>query len=134
MDARALANRLGVAGPVAGVGVLIVLAGGDLISVSKQAASWFGELRERTLGAAATVLIFVLSAYIVAPQFALIGACVVAFGPWLGFCIRWPHGRLRRHHVLHRPPRRRGLSPALWRFGGEPHVALHRPQLTFSPA
>jgi Uncharacterized conserved protein len=36
-----------------------------------------------------TVLVFVLSAFLGAPQFVLIAACVVAFGPWLGFSYSW---------------------------------------------
>lgn len=38
---------------------------------------------------AATVLLFVGSAFIGAPQFILIAACVVAFGPSLGFWYSW---------------------------------------------
>lgn len=38
---------------------------------------------------AATVLLFVVAAFIGAPQFILIAACVVAFGPSLGFFYSW---------------------------------------------
>ncbi|MDQ8029734.1 MAG: VTT domain-containing protein [Brevundimonas sp.] len=38
---------------------------------------------------AATVVLFVVSAFIGAPQFILIAACVVAFGPNLGFAYSW---------------------------------------------
>ena len=38
---------------------------------------------------AATVVLFILAAFIGAPQFILIAACVVAFGPWLGFGYSW---------------------------------------------
>src|SRR5690606_5380620 len=41
------------------------------------------------LAFAATVALFVLSAFIGAPQFILIAACVVAFGPNLGFLYSW---------------------------------------------
>jgi uncharacterized membrane protein YdjX (TVP38/TMEM64 family) len=37
----------------------------------------------------ATVILFVLAAFIGAPQFILIAACVVAFGPNLGFLYSW---------------------------------------------
>jgi len=37
----------------------------------------------------ATVVVFVVAAFIGAPQFILIAACVVAFGPWLGFLYSW---------------------------------------------
>ena len=38
---------------------------------------------------AATVMLFILAAFIGAPQFILIAACVVAFGPWMGFLYSW---------------------------------------------
>lgn len=38
---------------------------------------------------AATVVLFVAAAFIGAPQFILIAACVVAFGPNLGFAYSW---------------------------------------------
>jgi len=38
---------------------------------------------------AATLVLFTLSAFIGAPQFILIAACVVAFGPSLGFFYSW---------------------------------------------
>jgi len=38
---------------------------------------------------AATVVLFVAAAFIGAPQFILIAACVVAFGPWMGFAYSW---------------------------------------------
>ena len=38
---------------------------------------------------AATVLLFIAAAFIGAPQFILIAACVVAFGPWWGFVYSW---------------------------------------------
>ena len=38
---------------------------------------------------AATIVLFVASAFIGAPQFILIAACVVAFGPSLGFFYSW---------------------------------------------
>ena len=38
---------------------------------------------------AATVVLFVAAAFIGAPQFILIAACVVAFGPWSGFLYSW---------------------------------------------
>ena len=38
---------------------------------------------------AATVALFIAAAFIGAPQFILIAACVVAFGPWFGFAYSW---------------------------------------------
>jgi len=37
----------------------------------------------------ATMLVFTALAYVGAPQFALIAACVLAFGPWNGFFYAW---------------------------------------------
>lgn len=36
-----------------------------------------------------TILVFIGAAFLGAPQFVLIAACVVAFGPWLGFGYSW---------------------------------------------
>jgi uncharacterized membrane protein YdjX (TVP38/TMEM64 family) len=38
---------------------------------------------------AATIALFIIAAFIGAPQFILIAACVVAFGPWFGFLYSW---------------------------------------------
>jgi uncharacterized membrane protein YdjX (TVP38/TMEM64 family) len=40
-------------------------------------------------GLVATVVLFVASAFVGAPQFVLIAACVVVFGPWAGFGYSW---------------------------------------------
>jgi uncharacterized membrane protein YdjX (TVP38/TMEM64 family) len=40
-------------------------------------------------GLPVTIGVFTLAAFIGAPQFVLIAACVVAFGPWLGFLYSW---------------------------------------------
>src|SRR5262249_27130382 len=44
------------------------------------------DLRNGPWALPATILLFVVTSFfIVVPQFGLAGACVVAFGPWLGF-------------------------------------------------
>jgi uncharacterized membrane protein YdjX (TVP38/TMEM64 family) len=48
-----------------------------------------GEARRTHLGLPVTILVFVLTAYVGAPQIVLIGACVVAFGPEEGFWWSW---------------------------------------------
>ncbi len=48
-----------------------------------------GEARRGHWGLLATILVFTLTAYVGAPQIVLIGACVVAFGPELGFWNAW---------------------------------------------
>jgi uncharacterized membrane protein YdjX (TVP38/TMEM64 family) len=51
--------------------------------------STLGEARRARWGLPATILVFVLTAYVGAPQIVLIGACVVAFGPEQGFWFAW---------------------------------------------
>lgn len=50
---------------------------------------WLGGAERAHWGLPATILIFVLTAYVGAPQIVLIGACVVAFGPETGFWYAW---------------------------------------------
>lgn len=50
---------------------------------------WMAEYRDSPWGIFIVIAVFTLSAYIGAPQFVLIAACVVAFGPWLGFLYSW---------------------------------------------
>jgi hypothetical protein len=47
--------------------------------------STLGQANRGHWGLIATILVFTLTAYVGAPQIVLIGACVVAFGPELGF-------------------------------------------------
>lgn len=48
-----------------------------------------GQARRTHFGLPATILVFTLTAYVGAPQFILITACVVAFGPEVGFWYSW---------------------------------------------
>jgi uncharacterized membrane protein YdjX (TVP38/TMEM64 family) len=48
-----------------------------------------GEARRGHWGLLAAIVVFTLTAYVGAPQIVLIGACVVAFGPELGFWNAW---------------------------------------------
>jgi len=48
-----------------------------------------GEAERGHWGLLATILVFTLTAYVGAPQIVLIGACVVAFGPEVGFWNAW---------------------------------------------
>lgn len=50
---------------------------------------WLQGYRGSPLAFVATVILFVVAAFIGAPQFILIAACVVAFGPSLGFIYSW---------------------------------------------
>jgi uncharacterized membrane protein YdjX (TVP38/TMEM64 family) len=85
MDARAWRTVWVSLALLVGVGALILLGKSGVIGVSEQVTTWFGELRDGPWALPATVLIFVVTAYVAAPQFMLIAACVVAFGPWHGF-------------------------------------------------
>ncbi|HYC97913.1 TVP38/TMEM64 family protein [Brevundimonas sp.] len=70
---------------------------------------------------AATVILFIAAAFIGAPQFILIAACVVAFGPWSGFLYSWAAtiASAGVTYWLGRGPTARMLD----RFGGR---TLHR--------
>jgi uncharacterized membrane protein YdjX (TVP38/TMEM64 family) len=48
-----------------------------------------GETRRTAWGLPVTIIVFTLTAYVAAPQFVLILACVVAFGPEEGFWFAW---------------------------------------------
>lgn len=50
---------------------------------------WLEGFSGSPLGLLAAVAVFTLAAYLGAPQFVLIAACVVAFGPWWGFVYSW---------------------------------------------
>ena len=50
---------------------------------------WLVGFRQGPWGLAAAIVVFTLSAFFAAPQFILIAACVVAFGPWFGFLYSW---------------------------------------------
>lgn len=51
--------------------------------------TWLKGFSNSPWGLIAAIVVFTLAAYIGAPQFVLIAACVVAFGPWLGFLYSW---------------------------------------------
>lgn len=51
--------------------------------------AWLAGFSRGPWGLAAAVVVFVIAAVFGAPQFILIAACVVAFGPWFGFLYSW---------------------------------------------
>ncbi|MBI1340254.1 TVP38/TMEM64 family protein [bacterium] len=71
------------------VGAMIVLGKTGVLGVSDSIEPFLESLRDSPLGLLATIAVFTLSAYIAAPQFILIAACVVAFGPVNGFLYSW---------------------------------------------
>lgn len=51
--------------------------------------AWLAGFRQGPWGLVAAIVVFTVSAFFGAPQFILIAACVVAFGPWFGFLYSW---------------------------------------------
>ncbi|MBB5770483.1 putative membrane protein YdjX (TVP38/TMEM64 family) [Brevundimonas vesicularis] len=50
---------------------------------------WLAGFRQGPWGLVAAIVVFTISAFFGAPQFILIAACVVAFGPCFGFLYSW---------------------------------------------
>ena len=59
------------------------------LAAEENLEGWLQGYRGSSWAFAATVVLFVAAAFIGAPQFILIAACVVAFGPSLGFVYSW---------------------------------------------
>lgn len=90
MDARAQRTTWVSLALLLGVGVMIALGKtGVLGLVSEDVEPFLTGLREGPWGLPAVILVFSISAFVAAPQFVLIGACVVAFGPLVGFFYAW---------------------------------------------
>jgi uncharacterized membrane protein YdjX (TVP38/TMEM64 family) len=51
--------------------------------------AWLGGFHDGPVGFAAVIAVFVAAAFLGVPQFILIAASVVAFGPWSGFAYSW---------------------------------------------
>jgi uncharacterized membrane protein YdjX (TVP38/TMEM64 family) len=90
MDARAWRAIAVTAGLFASI-ALIFLFGRTTIGVEteRELEAWLGGFDGSPWGLPATIAVFTLAAFIGAPQFLLIAACVVAFGPWSGFLYAW---------------------------------------------
>lgn len=90
MDARRWRTAAATA-LLLGLMVAILLIGKSSLGVEAEARleHWLEGYAGSPWAFAATVALFVLSAFIGAPQFLLIAACVVAFGPSLGFWYSW---------------------------------------------
>lgn len=90
MDARAVGAVLVTAGLFASVAALFLLgktaAGAEAVAGLE---AWLEGFAGSGLGLPATVLVFTAAAFLGVPQFLLIAACVVAFGPWAGFAYSW---------------------------------------------
>jgi len=90
MDARAWRALAVSLGMVVITGIVLVIGRlyfGDQIEAFID--STLGQARRTNVGLPVTILVFTLTAYVGAPQFVLILACVVAFGPETGFWFSW---------------------------------------------
>lgn len=90
MDARAWRALAVTIGLFVVAGVMLVI--GRLFYAEEIEAfidTWLGGAERAHWGLPATILIFTLTAYVGTPQFVLITACVVAFGPEVGFWYAW---------------------------------------------
>jgi uncharacterized membrane protein YdjX (TVP38/TMEM64 family) len=85
MDARAWRTVAVSLALMAGVGVMIVLGKSGVLGVSEDLELWLEGLRNSPWGLPATIAVFIATSFIAAPQFLLAGACILAFGPVLGF-------------------------------------------------
>lgn len=83
MDARAWRTVWVSLALLAGVGALTLL-GKSMPGVSENVEQWLEGLRGSVWALPATVVIFVVAAFVI-PVIMLAGACIFAFGPWIGF-------------------------------------------------
>ena len=75
---------------LAGMIALFALGKSHLgLAAEERLEDWLIGYRFGPWGLAAAIVIFVISAFLGVPQFLLIAACVVAFGPWVGFLYSW---------------------------------------------
>ncbi len=116
---RAVGVTLGLFASIA----LIFLFGRTAAGLHTQQAveSWLRGFSGSAWGLPAAILVFTATAFIGAPQFLLIAACVVAFGPWLGFIYAWI-ATVVSAAITFYVGRLAGMR-ALERFGGK---SLHR--------
>ena len=94
------------------------------LAAEENLEGWLQGYRGSSWAFAATVVLFVAAAFIGAPQFILIAACVVAFGPSLGFVYSWAAtvASAGVTYWLGRGPTARMLD----RFGGSTLARLKR--------
>lgn len=69
----------------------LLLAGKSMLGLQAEhrMEAWLQGYAGSPMAFVATVILFVAAAFVGAPQFILIAACVVAFGPSLGFWYSW---------------------------------------------
>ncbi len=90
MEARRWRALLATALLLAAMAGLFAVGKGSLgLEAEHRMEAWLQGYAGSPWAFAVTVLLFVVAAFVGAPQFILIAACVVAFGPWLGFGYSW---------------------------------------------
>lgn len=90
MDARAWrAVAVSIAMVIVALAILVIGKVFFADQVEAFIEGTLGEARRGHWGLVAAIVVFTLTAYVGAPQIVLIGACVVAFGPELGFWNSW---------------------------------------------
>ena len=94
------------------------------LGAEHQLGSWMSGFRSGPWGLFVAIAVFTLSAFLGVPQFLLIAACVVAFGPWFGFLYSWIATVVSAGatYWLGRGPTARALE----RFGGRTTDRLKR--------
>lgn len=94
------------------------------LDAEEKLEAWLAGYRVGPWGLVAAVVVFTLSAFLGVPQFILIAACVVAFGPWFGFLYSWIATVVSAAvtYWLGRGPTARALE----RFGGGAAERLQR--------
>lgn len=65
-------------------GVIAIVVIGSVTGIADHMDEQLIGLRNGPWGLPMTILLFLITSFLGAPQFALFGVCVVAFGPWLG--------------------------------------------------
>lgn len=89
LDKQAL-RAIGVTVAMFALVVVMLILGKNILGLDEDAIkSLFGAVADSPWGLPVTILIFVIAAFIGVPQWALIGASVVAFGPMTGFIYSW---------------------------------------------
>jgi len=89
MDARA-ARAIYISLGLFALVLAIFLTGKFVLDIEPgQIGTWFESAADQWYALPATILIFTVLAFVGAPQFALIGAAVFAFGPVMGFAYSW---------------------------------------------
>ncbi|WKL55960.1 TVP38/TMEM64 family protein [Asticcacaulis sp. ZE23SCel15] len=72
------------------VGLVFMVGKTDIgHELTHELEAWMAHYSKSPWAVFIVIAVFTISAFIAAPQFVLIAACVVAFGPWLGFAYSW---------------------------------------------